>query len=142
MAPTQFLHEAKALETRLKSALYTCFERAHATKAALYLASANNADDHRYSLVTSYGYIPAGRDAIDAKDAVVDALLKIKKPVIVNELTAADQLSEVMFRQQNERLMVIPIFGRGRRMIGFVDCRDKAAKKPFDHRDAAEAEAV
>jgi hypothetical protein len=47
-----------------------------------------------------------------------------------------------MFRQQNERLMVVPIFGRGRRMIGFVDCRDKVAKKPFDQHDAAEAEAV
>jgi HD domain len=142
MAPTQFLLEAKALEPRLKSALYSCFERVQATKAALYLASANNADDQRFSLVTSYGYTDAGRDAVDARDAVVDALLKIKKPVIVNELASAGRLSEVMFRQQNERLMVIPIFGRGRRMIGFIDCRDKAAKKPFDHHDAAEGDAV
>lgn len=142
MAPTLFLHEAKTLEPRLKSALYACFERVHATKAALYLASANNADDNRFALVTSYGYNVVGRDAIDAKDAVVDRLLKIKKPVIVNELSATDKLSEVMFRQQNERLMVVPIFGRGRRMIGIIDCRDKVAKQPFNHHDAAEAEAI
>lgn len=142
MAPTLFLHEAKTLEPRLKSALYACFERVHATKAALYLASANNADDNRFALVTSYGYTSAGRDAIDARDAVVDSLLKIKKPVIVNDLSATDKLSEVMFRQQNERLMIVPIFGRGRRMIGILDCRDKVAKQAFNHHDAAEAEAV
>ena len=142
MHPSDVVREAKALEPRLKSALYGCFERVHATKAALYLATSSNGDESRFQLVTSYQYNVAGRDLIDAKDAVVSRMLSVRKPLVINSLKGEERIADVLFRQKNERLLAIPIFGRGRRMVGIIDLRDKLAKKDFDKNDVAEAEAI
>jgi hypothetical protein len=135
------LAAARAIEGDLKRTLYGCFERLHATKAALYLAVTNN-DESAYELVTSYAYNPAGRQTIDGRDPVVKKLLAMRKPLVINEVGADRHIGEVLFRQQNERMLALPIFGRMRRIVGFVDLRDKAGRKPFDERDVAAAEKV
>ncbi|HKO54885.1 MAG TPA: HD domain-containing phosphohydrolase [Thermoanaerobaculia bacterium] len=135
------LAAARAIEGDLKRTLYGCFERLNATKAALYLAVTNN-DESAYELVTSYAYNPAGRQSLDGRDAVVKKLLTMRKPLIINAVGSDRHIGEILFRQQNERMLAVPIFGRMRRIVGFVDLRDKAGSKPFDDRDVAAAEKV
>jgi hypothetical protein len=132
------LAEARAIEADLKRTLYGCFESLSATKAALYLAVTNN-DESAYELVTSYAYNPAGRQSIDTKDALVQKLLAMRKPVVINAVGSDRHIGEILFRQQNERMLAVPIFGRGRRIVGFVDVRDKAGRRPFDEQDVAAA---
>lgn len=135
------LAAARAIEADLKRTLYGCFESLNATKAALYLAVTNN-DESAYELVTSYAYNPAGRQSIDGKDAVVQKLLAMRKPLVINAVGTDRHIGELLFRQQNERMLAVPIFGRGRRIVGFVDLRDKAGRKPFDEQDVAAAQKV
>src|SRR5207244_3677812 len=40
----------------------------------------------------------------------------------------------MLFRQGTDRLLATPLFARGR-LVGFLDLRDKAAKKPFENPD-------
>lgn len=133
--------ELHGLEPELKRALYGAFERVQATKAALYLAVTHH-DGQTLRLATSYAYDAAGRELIDARDPVVARMLTAPKPVIANGLVGDTALAEVMFRQGNQRLLALPIIGRGRRVVGIVDLRDKAAKKPFDDADVALAQTV
>ncbi|MBV9494398.1 MAG: HD domain-containing protein [Acidobacteria bacterium] len=135
------LAAARAIEADLKRTLYGCFESMNATKAALYLAVTNN-DESAYELVTSYAYNAAGRQAIDGKDALLQRVLATRKPLVINTIGTDRHIGELLFRQQNERLLAVPIFGRGRRIVGFVDLRDKAGRKPFDDRDVVAAEHV
>ncbi|HEV7922630.1 MAG TPA: HD domain-containing phosphohydrolase [Thermoanaerobaculia bacterium] len=135
------LAAARAIEADLKRTLYGCFESLNATKAALYLAVTNN-DESAYELVTSYAYNAAGRQSVDGKDAVVQKLLAMRKPLVINAVGTDRHIGELLFRQQNERLLAVPIFGRGRRIVGFVDLRDKAGRKPFDEQDVAAAQKV
>ena len=46
-----------------------------------------------------------------------------------------------MFRQGNDRLLVTPLFSRGR-LVGFIDMRDKAGKKPFEAPDLYAAKQI
>src|SRR5205814_1181555 len=47
----------------------------------------------------------------------------------------------MLFRQGTDRLLVTPLFSRGR-LVGFLDMRDKAAKKPFDVPDLEAARRI
>jgi hypothetical protein len=132
---------AREIESELKKTIYTCFETARATKAALYLAT-SNIDSERFEIVTSYAYNAGDRALLDEKDPLVMRLHDERVPVIANSLGADERLGEVLFRQGHERLLAVPIFGRGRRLIGILDLRDKAAKKDFDKEDVDAARKV
>jgi HD-GYP domain-containing protein (c-di-GMP phosphodiesterase class II) len=134
------LNEVRPLEPELKRALYSAYELAAATKAALYLAASYA--NERYELVTSYAFSPADRRVVDGKDPLVQRLSAAHAPIVVNAFNEDERVAEVLFRHNNERLLAVPIFGRGRRMVGFIDLRDKAGRKSFDANDVAAAEKI
>lgn len=135
------LPELKAIEPRLKQVLYSCVEHVHATKAALYLSRSHDLNDKTYELVTSYQYNAADRKVVNANDDLVDRLAVKRNSFYINGLSSDTRFAEILFRQGNDRLLATPLFSRGR-MIGFIDMRDKAAKKPFDTPDVEAASRI
>ena|SRR5438105_1551202 len=128
------INEVKALEAQLKQILYGCVEHVQATKAALYLSATFDLNEKRYELVTSYAFNDAGRKLLNATDDLVDRLAVKRNAFFVNGLGSDMRLSELLFRQGTDRLLVAPLFARGR-LLGFIDMRDKAGKKPFANPD-------
>src|SRR5207253_6951215 len=51
------------------------------------------------------------------------------------------RFSEMLFRQGTDRLLVTPLIGRGR-LLGFIDMRDKAGRRPFDAPDLEAARRI
>jgi HD-GYP domain-containing protein (c-di-GMP phosphodiesterase class II) len=135
------LAEVKSIENALKQILYGCVEHVHATKAALYLSASLDLNEKKYELVTSYQYNPADRKLVTANDDLVDRLAVKRGAFFVNGLASDQRLAEMMFRQGNDRLLVAPIFSRGR-LVGFIDMRDKAGKKPFEALDVTAANTI
>jgi HD-GYP domain-containing protein (c-di-GMP phosphodiesterase class II) len=135
------IEEARLIEPALKRALYECFERVHATKAALYLATSHRSNN-AFELVTSYGWsAPPARAAVDERNPIVGRLAATRTPLIVNSVAADKRVGEVLFEQGNERVLALPILGRGQ-LVGIIDLRDKAGKKPFEAADVAAADSV
>ena len=135
------LAEVKQIEAALKQILYSCVEHVQATKAALYLSASRDLNDKKYELVTSYQYNAADRKVVGANDDLVDRLSVKRQPFYVNGLGADQRFAEMLFRQGNDRLLATPLFARGR-MVGFIDMRDKAGKKPFETPDLAAAQKI
>jgi hypothetical protein len=139
--PSPMLPELKQIEAALKQILYGCVEHVHATKAALYLSASHDLNAKQYEIVTSYQYNPAGRKVVSANDDLVDRLAVKRAPFFVNGLGSDHRLAEMLFQQGNDRLLVTPLFSRGR-LVGFIDMRDKAGKKPFDAPDLHAAKQI
>src|SRR6185369_5423181 len=59
----------------------------------------------------------------------------------VNGVGSDPRFSELLFRQGTDRLLAMPLFTRGR-LVGFIDMRDKAGKKPFDTPDVEAAKKI
>lgn len=135
------LPEVKSLEAQLKQILYGCVEHVQATKAALYLCASHDLNDKKYELVTHYQYNPADRKIVSANDDLVDRLAVKRSAFFVNGLGADQRFAEMLFRQGNDRLLATPLFSRGR-LVGFIDMRDKAGKKPFDTPDVTAANTI
>ncbi|HKS23638.1 MAG TPA: HD domain-containing phosphohydrolase [Thermoanaerobaculia bacterium] len=134
------IEEARLIEPALKRTLYECLERIRATKAALYLATSHGMSE-AYELVTSYGW-SAPPQRLDERYPIVARLAASRLPLMVNSVGADRLVGELLFEQKSERALVLPIFGRGRRLVGIVDLRDKAGQKPFDAADAAAADTI
>jgi hypothetical protein len=135
------LNEVKAIEPKLKQILYGCVEHVQATKAALYLCTSHDLNAKTYELVTSYQYNPADRKVVSANDDLVDRLSVRRNAFFVNGLGTDQRLAEMLFRQGNDRLLATPLFSRGR-LVGFIDMRDKAGKKPFETQDVDAARRI
>ena len=135
------IEEVRTLEPQLKQILYGCVEHVQATKAALYLSASHDLNDKRYELVTSYQYNAADRKSVSANDDLVDRLVVKRSAFFVNGLGTDMRFSEMLFRQGNDRMLVAPLFSRGR-LVGFIDMRDKAGKKPFEGNDLEAAKAI
>jgi response regulator RpfG family c-di-GMP phosphodiesterase len=135
------LPELKTIEPQLKQILYGCVEHVQATKAALYLSSSYDLNEKTYELVTSYQYNVADRKVVTANDDLVDRLSMKRTPFYVNGLGADQRFAEMLFRQGNDRFLATPLFSRGR-LVGFIDMRDKAGKKPFDNPDVEAASKI
>ena len=133
--------EVKSLESKLKQILYGCVEHVQATKAALYLSASPDLNDKRYELVTSYQYNAVDRNVVTAADDLVDRLSVKRSPFYVNGLASDQRFAEILFRQGTDRLLVAPLFSRGR-LVGFIDMRDKAGRKPFDAPDVQAASTI
>ncbi|HEV8433784.1 MAG TPA: HD domain-containing phosphohydrolase [Thermoanaerobaculia bacterium] len=132
------LPELKAIEPRLKQILYGAVEHVQATKAALYLPATSDLTDKTYEIVTSYQFADLERRLVRASDDLVDRLAVKRAPFFVNGLGSDQRFSEMLFRQGTDRILATPLFSRGR-LIGFIDMRDKAGKRPFDSPDVAAA---
>lgn len=135
------LLEVKSIEAQLKQILYSCVEHVQATKAALYLSASRDLNEKKYELVTSYQYNAADRKVVTANDDLVDRLAVKRTPFFVNGLGADQRFAEMLFRQGNDRMLAAPLFSRGR-LIGFIDMRDKAGKKPFESPDVNAAQQI
>jgi HD-GYP domain-containing protein (c-di-GMP phosphodiesterase class II) len=135
------ISELKSIEAQLKQVLYACVEHVQATKAALYLSASRDLNDKRYELVTHYQYNPADRKVVTANDDLVDRLAVKRSPFFVNGLGSDQRLAEMLFSQGNDRILAAPLFSRGR-LIGFIDMRDKAGRKPFEGPDVQAAQKI
>ncbi len=135
------LLEVKSIEAQLKQILYSCVEHVQATKAALYLSASRDLNEKKYELVTSYQYNAADRKVVTANDDLVDRLAVKRTPFFVNGVAADQRFAEMLFRQGNDRMLAAPLFSRGR-LIGFIDMRDKAGKKPFESPDVGAAQQI
>ena len=135
------LPELRSIEPHLKQILYGCVEHVQATKAALYLSSSHDLNEKKYELVTSYQYNAADRKIVGANDDLVDRLAVKRMPFFINGVGTDQRLAEMLFRQGNDRILAAPLFSRGR-LIGFIDMRDKAGKKPFDTPDVDAAKKI
>lgn len=132
------LPEVKAIEPALKQVLYHCLEDVQATKAALYLSSSHDLNAKHYEIVTSYQYNSADRKTVGANDDLVDRIVVKRGAFFINGLSADQKFAELLFHQGNDRILVAPLFSRGR-LVGFIDMRDKAGRKPFEMKDVEEA---
>jgi hypothetical protein len=135
------LPEVKSIEVQLKQVLYSCVEHVQATKAALYLSASHDLNKKTYELVTSYQFNPADRKTVSGNDDLVDRLQVKRDPFFVNGLNADQRFAEMLFRQDTDRMLATPLFSRGR-LVGFIDMRDKAGRKPFDAPDINAARAI
>jgi hypothetical protein len=135
------LDDVKLLEARLKQILYSAVEHVQATKAALYLSATHDLNDRTYELVTGYGFNDPRRRLIKGNDDLVDRLSVKRNAFFVNGVGSDMRFSEMLFRQGTDRLLAAPLFSRGR-LVGFIDMRDKAGKKPFDNPDVDAARRI
>jgi HD-GYP domain-containing protein (c-di-GMP phosphodiesterase class II) len=135
------LNEIRALEPQLKEILYGCVEHVKATKAALYLASSHDLTKKEYELVTSYQFNDTARKTLSSNDDLVDRLAVKRNAFFVNGVSTDMRLSDILFRQGTDRLLATPLFAGGR-LVGFIDMRDKAGKKPFDVPDVDAARRI
>jgi hypothetical protein len=135
------LPELKTLEPQLKQILYGCVEHVQATKAALYLSASRDLNDKVYELVTQYRFTDEQRRTVKASDDLVDRLVVKRNAFFVNGLGSDQRFSEMLFRQSTDRLLAAPLFSRGR-LVGFIDMRDKAARKPFEQADLDAAKRI
>src|SRR5579859_33358 len=135
------LTEVRAIEPELKQVLYGCVEHVQATKAALYLSSTGDLNDKKFEVVTSYQFNDAARRIVTGADDLVDRLSVKRSAFFVNGLGSDMRFSEMMFRQGTDRRLIAPLFVRGR-LLGFIDMRDKAGKKPFEPRDLEAASKI
>src|SRR5947208_9406266 len=135
------LDEIKGLEPQLKQILYGCVEHVQATKAALYLSASHDLNDKTFELVTYYQFNDPGRKVLRSNDELVDRLTIKRNAFFVNGVGSDQRFSEILFRQGTDRLLAAPLFSRGR-LVGFLDMRDKAGKKPFDNPDLDEARRI
>jgi response regulator RpfG family c-di-GMP phosphodiesterase len=78
---------------------------------------------------------------VSANDDLVDRLAVKRNAFFVNGLGADQRFAEMLFRQGNDRLLATPLFSRGR-LVGFIDMRDKAGKKPFETPDIDAAKRI
>ncbi|HXG57962.1 MAG TPA: HD domain-containing phosphohydrolase, partial [Thermoanaerobaculia bacterium] len=135
------LPEIKAIETQLKQILYGCVEHVQATKAALYLSASADLNERTYEIVTSYQFSDPERKVVKENDEIVDRLSVKRSAFFINGLGTDHRFSEMLFRQGTDRLLAMPLFARGR-LLGFIDMRDKAGKKPFDTPDLDAAKKI
>ena len=135
------LNEIRALEPQLKEILHGCVEHVKATKAALYLASSHDLTKKEYELVTSYQFNDTARKTLSSNDDLVDRLAVKRNAFFVNGVGTDMRLSDILFRQGTDRLLATPLFAGGR-LVGFIDMRDKAGKKPFDVPDVDAARRI
>jgi hypothetical protein len=135
------LDEVKVLEAQLKQVLYGCVEHVQATKAALYLSASHDLNDKTYELVTGYAFSDPTRRMLRGSDDLVDRLAVKRSAFFVNGVGTDVRFSEMLFRQGTDRLLAAPLFSRGR-LVGFIDMRDKAGKKPFEGPDVDAARKI
>jgi response regulator RpfG family c-di-GMP phosphodiesterase len=135
------LTEVKAIEPTLKQILYGCVEHVQATKAALFISASHDLNEKIYELVTSYQYNDSTRRIVKGTDDLVDRLAVKRNAFYVNGLGTDQRFSEILFRQGTDRILATPLFSRGR-LVGFIDMRDKAGRKPFDAPDVEAARKI
>ena len=126
------------LQVKLKEILYDCVTEVHATKAALFLL------DHpanQFELITEYGFKASTRTRVDDTDPIVERCSRGPAPFFVNGLMEEPRFAALLYESMTERLLVAPIYLR-KKLVGFVDMRDKAGRANFDANDGVKAQRI
>jgi hypothetical protein len=130
--------DIEELQVKLKEILYDCVTEVRATKAALYLL------DHpanQFELITEYGFKATARTRVADGDPIVDRCDRGPVPFFVNNMMEDPRYSAILYESMTERLLVAPIY-LGKKLVGFVDMRDKAGRANFDANDSPKAQKV
>ena len=126
------------LQVKLKEILYDCVTEVRATKAALFLL------DHpanEFELVTEYGFKASGRTRVGDGDPIVDRCDRGPAPFFVNSMMEEPRYSAILYESMTERLLVAPIY-LAKKLVGFIDMRDKAGRANFENGDSPKAQKV
>jgi len=108
-----------------------------ATKAAFYLSMGGEP----YELVTWYGFREPPRPQIAGNDLVVERLITRKSAYWINGATTDRRFYEIIHHAGTDSLLVVPIRAK-RQLVGFIDYRDKADRKPFANDDLPNAKHI
>lgn len=119
-------------ETRraFKEVLYRFMGEVHATKAALYLKTT----DEAWGLATQYGFHRRDRlaDRYPDDDTVVRMVRAFgDDPRYYNDASELGDLREYLSEAGTSRMMLVPLTGRFVGLLGFIDVRDKGGQQPF-----------
>lgn len=135
------LSQIATLEPRLKEILYRCLEEVRATKSALYIVPTADVEENTFELVTQYGFNDQIDKVIQLTDPRIERLMVRRLPYFHNSISADPMFSEILFAHGTDRILVAPVYARGR-LIGIIDMRDKAGKKPFADPDVEKAKQI
>lgn len=117
-----------AQELKFKEILYFCLEELRATKAGLYLMEPTG----EYLLVTSYGF--TRKDVVAPRlgkgDPMVEWVVRHRKPWFLNHPGENPDLVNVLAAGNSTKLLTAPLY-YGDRLVGFLDCRDKAGRQAY-----------
>lgn len=122
---------------RFGAALSRCQETIGATKGAFYLSLGGEP----YSLVTWYGFRKAPRPQVGGNDLLVERLITRKSAFWINGATSEQKFYDLIFHGESDSILVAPIRHR-QQLVGFLDLRDKAGKRPFGKDDLPEAKEI
>jgi len=117
-----------AQELKFKEILYFCLEELRATKAAAYLMDATG----EFLLITSYGF--TRKDIVPPRlekgDPIIEWIFAHRKPHFMNHPGDSPDLVNVLAAANTTKLMTAPFY-YGDRIVGFIDCRDKAGRQNY-----------
>jgi hypothetical protein len=126
-----------AIQPRLKEILYGCLEEIQAKRAALYLLE----EDGNFHLASQYGFRSGLREVIEPREEIVDVLSVRRAAFAVNSLTEDSRFAELLYDADTTRMLVAPIFSRGR-LAGLLDVRDKSGGRKFEADDFRAAQRI
>lgn len=123
---------------KFKEILYSCMEDLLATKAALYMLGT----DGEFHLKTFYGfqkndYLPKTHSP---RDVLIETLYMERKSFYFNSVSHLPALIPLLNDANTSRILVSPVYVE--RIVGFLDIRDKAGKKPFTNEDCIKADSI
>lgn len=107
------------------------------TKAALYLSI----HGEPYQLIAWYGFKQPPRPQVAGNDLVVERLITRKSAYWINGATSDRRFYDLIHHAGTDSILVVPIRAR-RQLVGFIDYRDKADRKPFSNGDLPNAKDV
>lgn len=125
---------------RVKEVLYRFLEELQTTKAALYLQG----DRGAFELVESYGF--GRREAILAEVPVDHPLYHWVRryrtaPAVLADPRREPALAELLRLSGSTTLLTVPLVS-GDTLVGFVDARDRAGRKPYGPEEMRQAKAI
>lgn len=129
--------EITAIEAELAGVLDRCAEHIEASMAALYVSQ----EGQPYELVTSYGFQIPPRKQVGGNDVVIERMIMRRAAFFVNGASSDPRLYDLLYHWNSNSILVAPLYSQGQ-LVGFIDMRDKANKKPFTSRDFPEAKEI
>lgn len=129
--------EIVAIEADLAGIIDRCAEHIEASMAALYISQ----EGQPYELITSYGFQIPPRKQVGGNDVIVERMLMRRAAFFVNGASSDPRLYDLLYHWNSNSILVAPLYSQGQ-LVGFIDMRDKASKKPFTSRDFPEAKEI
>lgn len=129
--------EITAIEAELAGILDRCAEHIEASMAALYISQ----EGQPYELVTSYGFQIPPRKQVGGNDVIIERVIMRRAAFFVNGASSDPRLYDLLYHWNSNSILVAPLYSQGQ-LVGFIDMRDKANRKPFTSRDFGEVKEI